>query len=330
MKSRFLFLLFLGLVFFSCKKDENPVNTSETFPVSAVILNPAGTPQGGAILTLKNPPSSDPKFAGISDTSGRVTIQSPAGAQVLIAKIGSVFLTEMSVNVQASSGGTNAGSITLRQNIGGNTRVLIVKASAERLENVLRDPKIGFTTYDSTTVSAMRDSAVVDSTRLLNFLKQYTLIFSNCDGSSESGYPLLSRVYGRYVAAGGKMYGGHYNYYNMRVIWPGFYRTADSRGNTSTDTLQIVDPNLQTSLGFSIMRWSGTDSRRLSGYEKFSDLPTNTKVYGIIRGLNNPQVAVICENYVGLGKYLWTDYHNQDIINEPQLIKIVQYFLYSL
>lgn len=329
MKSKLLLLLLSGAAMLGCKKDENPANPSATYPVTATVLNPAGQPQGGATLTLKNPPSASAIFSAITDSLGRATIQSPAGNQVLVAKIGSVFLTEITVNVQANPSGTNAGTITLRQNTTGGTRVLVVKASAEVLENVLRRPTIGFTTFDSTTVRAMRDSAVADSNRLLTFLRQYTLIFSNCDGGSESGFPLLSRVYGRYIEQGGKMYGGHYNYHNLRVIWPPSYRTPDNQNRRPNDSLQIVDANLRIYLGFSVVKWRSDDSRFLSGYEKFSDLPPTTKVYGVIAG-TAPPVAVITENYLGTGKYLWTDYHNQDIINYPELLKIVQYFLYSL
>ncbi len=329
MKAKLLVLLFFGIAMFGCKKDETPADPSATYPVTATVLNPAGQPQGGATLTLKNPPSASSIFSAITNNLGNATIQSPAGNQTLVAKIGSVFLTEVSVNVQTNQAGTNAGSITLRQNTTGTVRVLVVKASAEQLENVLRRPTIGFTTFDSTTVRAMRDSSVADSTRLLNFLKQYTLIFSDCDGGSESSYPLLSRVYGRYIQQGGKMYGGHYNYYNLRVIWPPAYRISDNQNKRPNDSLQIIDANLRLYLGFTVVKWLSDDSRFLSGYEKFSDLPSGTKVYGVIGG-TTPPVAVITENYVGTGKYLWTDYHNQDIINYPELLKIVQYFLYSL
>ncbi len=328
----FAALLFvLAIAVIGCKKDDettNPPASGATYPVTATILNPAGLPQGGATLTLKNPPSNDPKFTGVSDSTGKATIQAPAGAQILVAKIGSVFLTETPVNVAASPTGTNVGTIRLQQNTT-TTRVLVVKASAEQLENVLR--RIGFTTFDSTTISAMRDSANADSVRFLNFLKQYTLIFSDCDGSTEGGssYARMSRTYGRYIQDGGKMYGGHYNYYHLQRIWTSSYSRFDTQNPSGNDTLLIVDTNLGLYVGFTIIRWNSIDSRGLSGYEKFSDIPTNTKVYGVIKN-TSPAVPVICENYVGTGKYLWTDYHNQDIINDPQLIKIVQYFLYSL
>ncbi len=318
----------LAAVIVGCKKDENPTNPDVTYPVTATVLNPQGQPQGGALLTLKNPPSSDPKFSAYTNANGQATIQSPAGPQILVATIGTAFRAEIPVNVAANPSGTNAGSMTLQQNT--TVRVLVVKASAEQLETILRI--VGFTTFDSTTITAMRDSANADSTGLLNFLRQYSLVFSNCHGGSEGGssYAVLSRVYGRYVQGGGKMYGGHYNYYHLQRVWPPFYTTRDYQGSPSTDTLQIIDQGLSNFVGFTTAAWdSSIDSRRLSGYEKFSNPPTNSKIYGIIKN-TSPAVGVIIENYNGSGKYLWTDYHNQDIRNSTRLVKLVQYFLLTL
>lgn len=318
------------VVVVGCKKDESPTASADppSYPVTATVLNPQGQPQGGATLTLKNPPSANPKYTALTNSSGQATIQSPAGSQILVAKIGSAFLTELPVNVAASAGGTNAGTITLTQNT--TVRVLVVKGDAEQLEDVLR--VIGFNTFDSTHIDNLIDSAAVDSTRLLTFLRQYTLIFSDCHGGTEGGstYALLSRVYGRYVSGGGKMYGGHYNYYHLQRIWTSFYDTFDTQGSTSTDSLKIIDASLSGFVGFTVAAWdSSSDSRRLSGYEKFSDLPTGSKVYGVINH-TSPEVGVIVENYVGTGKYLWTDYHNQDIRHVTRLVKLVQYFLLTL
>jgi hypothetical protein len=324
-------LLLLTLALNSCKKDDNgtgPTPNVPTYPVSAVVLNPQGQPQGGALLSLKNPPYASALFSTFTDSAGRGTIQSPEGAQVLVASIGSAFSVEVSVNVAASPSGTNAGTVTLVQNTA--IRVLVVKASAEQLEDVLR--VVGFTTFDSTYIYALRDSANADSARLLTFLRQYTLIFSDCDGGSEGGssYAALSRVYGRYIQAGGKMYGGHYNFYHLQRVWPPFYTTYDYQGNAATDTISIIDANLRNYIGFGLERWdSPVDSRNLSGYEKFSDLPTGSKVYGVIYR-TSPPVGVIVENYNGTGKYLWTDYHNQDVKDDPRLVRIVQYFLLTL
>jgi hypothetical protein len=336
MKNRLLFVLLavtfaIAMAVVGCKKDDETspaITDPASYPVSATILNPQGQPQGGALLTMKNPPSANPKYSAYTNALGQATIQSPAGTQILVAKIGSAFLTEFSVNVAASASGTNAGTVTLVQNTA--IKVLVVKASAEQLEAVLH--VIGFNTFDSTTINAMVDSANVDSTRFLNWLKQYTLVFSDCHGGSEGGssYALLSRVYGRYVSGGGKMYGGHYNYYHLQRVWPTFYDDEDNQGNPSTDTLQIIDQSLSGFMGFTVASWdSSSDSRHLSGYEKFSDLPTGSKVYGVIYR-TSPSVGVIVENYIGTGKYLWTDYHNQDIKNVASLVKLVQYFLLNM
>jgi hypothetical protein len=318
---------------FGCKKDDTtaPAPTGYTgpvYPVTATVLNPLGQPQGGALLTLQNPPVADPRFSAYTDTAGKATIQSPAGPQTLLAKMGTVFQATIDVTVAASTTPTQAGTLQLQQNTA--LKVLVVKASAEQLEDVLR--AIGFTTFDSTTIYVLRDSANVDSTAVLNRLKNYSLIFSDCDGGSEgaSSYAALSRTYGRYVAGGGKIYGGHYNYYHLQRIWPPYYMLQDAQYNTSRDSLKIVDAALAGFVGFSVASWdSSTDSRHLSGYEKFTDLPAGSKVYGTIFW-TNPQIAVIVENYAGGGKYLWTDYHNQDIKNVVHLRKIVQYFLYSM
>ncbi|MDD8018111.1 MAG: carboxypeptidase-like regulatory domain-containing protein [Bacteroidota bacterium] len=332
MKNRYYLLAFLFSIIFvysGCSKSSSTStgasNDGPTYPVTATVLNPQGKPQGGALLTLKNAPSQNPKYSAYTDTSGKATIQSPAGNQVLIAKIGSAFLSEIPVVVKADSTGTNAGTVTLHQNT--SVKVLVVKASAEQLEDVLR--VIGYATFDSTEVDTLRNMTARDSTQTLTFLKNYTLIFSDCDGGTESAYPGLSRVYGRYVEQGGKIYGGHYNFYNLDKVWQPFFTKRDYQGVSSKDSISIIDTQLQGFIGFSIAKWNATDSRALSGYEKFSDLPTASKVYGVIYG-TSPAVGVIVENYLGTGKYLWTDYHNQDIKTDPKLVKIVQYFLLNL
>jgi hypothetical protein len=323
-------ILAFSLLLGSCKKS-NPVSSGETvYPVTATVLNPAGSPQGGAILKLQGKADDDPVYAAITDSSGSATIKAPAGQQTLVAKMGSIFQTTLSVNVQASQSGTTAGSMKLAQNTA--LKVLVVQASAEQLEDVLRDPLIGFSTYDSISVYALNDSVDADSVKALAFLQQYTLIFSDCDGGSESSYLPLSRVYSRYITAGGKIYGGHYNYYHLQRIFSPYFKEYDEQ-SPMVDSIYVIDTKLSSYLGFSVAMWQSSDSRDLSGYEKFSDIPPSSKVYAVIRG-TTPSVGVIVENYLGSGKYLWTDYHNQDVIyassRDPRLVKIVQYFLYSL
>lgn len=313
-----------------CKKDDgttNPIQTVPTYAVSMTVQSPSGQAQGGALVALKNPPYADPSFLAYTDTAGKATIMAPVGPQTIVAKMGTIFQTEVSVTVVAATTPLVVPPVRLVQNTA--LKVLVVQASAEQLEDVLH--VIGFATFDSTTIYALRDSANVDSTRTLNRLKQYSLIFSDCDGGSEGSdsYAALSRVYGRYVAQGGKMYGGHYNYYHLQRVWASYFDAYDSQGNTATDTLRIVDASLAGYVGFTYAGWISIDSRNLSGYEKFSDLPPSSKVYGVIKS-TSPAVGVIVENYVGTGKYLWTDYHNQDIKNDPNLVKLVKYFLYSM
>ena len=128
------------------------------------------------------------------------------------------------------------------------------------------------------------------------------------------------------------MYGGHYNYYHLGRIWSGYYSDSNLDGQYENfgDTLQVIDQTLKTALGYSVASWaSSIDSRRLSGYEKWATYPSNAKIYAVIYR-TSPSIGVIVENHIGTGKYLWTDYHNQDIKDDPKLVKIVQYFLLSM
>lgn len=335
MKKQTVYLLTVALIIAlfgisGCKKDSstNPdVPKVPTYPVSVTVLNPQGTPQGGVDVVLLDKPYEDPGFKSVTDVNGQATIQSPAGTHTIVAQIG-VFQSTVQVNVQASSTPTVAGQMKLAQVLSLG-KILIVQASAEQLEDVLHI--IGYNTFDSVYVSTLVDSSNTgDTTALLNYLKQYSIIFSDCDGGSEYDYKALARVYGRYVTAGGKIYGGHYNYYHLQTIWNGFYVKPDYQGSTSTDTLLVTDIGLSSSVGATVLSWkNGTDGRKLSGYEKFSDTPVSSKIYGVIKN-TSPAVPVIVENYVGTGKYIWTDYHNQDIKGDNQLIKLVQYFLYHM
>jgi hypothetical protein len=326
-----LAIIICFLMIAGCSKDANPVATGPrvtTFQVSAIITNPQGQPQGGATLSLVNPPNQTGTFSTLTDSAGKGTVEAPAGPQVLLAQMGTVFQATIHITVKDTTVVQVAGTLHLQQNTSLG-KILVVQAYAEQLEDVLR--VIGYATFDSTTIETLRDSANVDSTWVLNYLKQYSIVFSDCDGDYEGGstFAALSRTYGRYVAQGGKMYGGHYNYYHLQRVWPSFYITRDYQGNASTDTMQIVDIGLQSVVG-TLLDWTNSgDSRHLSDYEKFSNLPTNAKVYGVIYR-TSPSVGVIVQNYVGTGKYLWTDYHNQDIKDDPKLIKIVQYFLLTM
>ncbi|RPI02166.1 MAG: carboxypeptidase regulatory-like domain-containing protein [Ignavibacteriae bacterium] len=346
MKHKYQILLFGILMvciltaYMGCGKDETTVGpttnsdpNAPTYPVTVTVLNPSGSPQGGVTVTLQNPPKVSTIFTALTDSLGRATIQSPSGVQIIIATMGTVFQVTVTVNVNATSTPTVVSTpIRLTQVTTATQKVLVVSASAEELENVLRT--IGYTKFDSTDIYTMVNRANTDSIGLLTYLKQYSLIFSDCDGGSEysSSYEALSRTYGRYVAQGGKMYGGHYNYYHLGRIWPGYYSDSNRDGQYENfgDSLQVVDQTLKTALGYSLASWSSSiDSRRLSGYEKWSAYPSSSKIYAVIYR-TTPSIGVIVENHIGTGKYLWTDYHNQDIKDDPKLVKIVQYFLLSM
>ena len=100
------------------------------------------------------------------------------------------------------------------------------------------------------------------------------------------------------------------------------------------DSIHIVDPNLSAYVGAKVLMWVSADSRKLSGYDKFTDLPPSSvaKTYAYIEG-TSPIIYVIVENTYGSGTYVWTDYHNQDVIDanpaDARLAKIVEYFLYK-
>lgn len=316
-----------------------PASNGPVYWVSVTVTNPQGQPQGGAVVTLVNPPAVTCTCIDTTDNNGIAVIQAPEGQQQVMVTMGTVMQGTLTINVTASTTTTQTnpqttGTVQLTQNTT-TKKVLVVQASAEYMENVLR--VIGFTTFDSTNIETLRDQANTDSTALLNYLKQYSLVFSNCHGDYEasSSYEALSRTYGRYISQGGKMYGGHYNFRHLHRIWSTSYSVRSYQGDQYADSLLVIDQTLKAAVGFEIARWdSPRDSRNLSGYDKFSDLPTNAKVYGVIYG-TSPSVGVIVENYVGTGKYLWTDYHNQDVMDydgtyDPKLIKIIQYFLLSM
>jgi hypothetical protein len=267
-------------------------------------------------------------FRGTTDSTGKGTIKSPAGAHAILVRMGSIWQATLNVIVAASAAGTDAGSVTLAQN-NSLGKALVVSAGCESLEKVLLDTAIRFSAYDSTTIVQMRSEAMADSSALLTYLKKYSIVFSDCNCGDEYGYPLLARIYGRYVAQGGKMYGGHYNYYNLRLIFSPYYVVPSSYSN---DSLTVVDRGLSVALGYSVAAWQGS----FSWYERFTDVPPGSStVYGVITGspgsATSPRgVPVIVENKLGTGKYLWTLYHNQDILRDPRLVRIVRYFLYTM
>ena len=330
-------LLVAGIVtfHFGCKKDNGPTSPTlpakvQTYAVALNVLNPLGTPQGGATVSLVNPPYptgtyADQPFDATTDTLGNATIQSPAGTQTVLAKIGTLFQASTTVKVIASNTPTAVPPLRLAQNT--TMKVLVVQADCEQLETVLAS--IGFTAFDKTYIGTLRDHANNDSVSVLNYLKTYNYVFSDCDCSTEQGpeYGALSRVYGRYVAGGGKMYGGHYNYYHLQRIWTSYYQKYYTGTFTSSgmDSIQVINAALASAAGFRIAQWSSG----LSNYELFNDIPTTSTVYAVMWN-SSPKAAVIVLNVVGSGKYVWTNYHNQDVMGDQKLLKLIQYFLWSM
>jgi len=322
----------LIFILFGCKKNDNVLMPNAPLPlyqVRATVVDTTGNPRPGAILMLSSPPEQSGTFIATTDSGGKATIQSPPGNQLLIARYGITLQGTLTVNVQASSTTTDAGVVHL-QAVAIPAKILTVITEAESLQTALR--VIGFTTFDTTYADTLLAMSLRDSSALLTYLSRYSIIFSSCDDGLEAGADeaVLSRTYGRYISAGGKMFGGHCNYYHLRRIWAPYYQNYDNQEDEVRDSIRIVDSGLEAWLGFSIASWdSSTDSRRLSGYEKFLDLPPGSRVYATI-SWTSPQMGVIVENTLGKGKFVWTNYHSDDLVNAQGLRTIIQYFLLTM
>ncbi|MGD1046469.1 MAG: hypothetical protein ABR936_14260 [Bacteroidota bacterium] len=326
-----ILILCFMVAYMGCNKDERtitgPNSSVPTYSVTITVLGPTGVPQGGVTLTLQNPPYVSPIFTTITDSLGRGTIQVPSGNQTIIATIGTVF--QVTVNVTVTS--TPIVISTPIQLVQNTTlgKTLVIYADCENIETVLADTNIGYTKFDHTTVYDMRTQVDQDSVALLNYLKQYVIVFSDCNCGDEYEYPKLARLYGRYVQQGGKIYGGHYNYMNLQYIFAPSYND-NSQVYGSGSQLKIVNTNLSTALGYTVIDWPS------SWYTQFSEIPVgNSTVYAVIDGsTGSPSsplgIPIIVENRLGAGKYVWTTYHNQDILGDPRLIRIVRYFLYNM
>ena len=325
-----ILMLFILIAYMGCNKDDRtvtgPNSNVPTFTVVVTVLGPSGAPQGGATVTLQNPPYVSSIFSAITDSSGMATIQAPSGPQTILITMGTVFTASINVTVQVTGTTQTTTPVKLTQNTSLG-KVLVIYAGCETIESVLQSSTIGFTSFDYNWIDTMRARVNRDSTALLNYLKQYAIVFSDCNCGDEYGYPKLARLYGRYVQQGGKIYGGHYNYYNLQYIFPPYYQNGVYGSGSQ---LKIVNSNLRTALGYTVISWPS------SWYDDFSDIPlTNTTVYAVISGstgsTSSPQgIPIIVENRLGTGKYVWTSYHNQDILSDPNLIKIVRYFLYNM
>ncbi len=319
---------------FGCSKKGGPTDSGlpakvQTYAVTTHVLNPLGAAQGGATVDLVNPPYpngtyADQPFEVTTDSVGNATIQAPVGTQTIKATIGTLFQASTTVNVVASTTPLVAPQLKLVQN--SSLKVLVVLADCEELETVLTNT--GFTVFDRTYIDTLRDHANADSAGTLTTLKKYNYVFSDCDCSTEqeSQYAALSRVYGRYVSSGGKMYGGHYNYYHLQRIWsPNYTKYYSGTVSGYTDSIQVLNRSLASAAGFTVAQWSSG----LQGYEMFNDIPSSSTIYAVLKN-STPQGAVIVVNYIGSGKYVWTNYHNQDVGTDPKLLKLIQYFLWSM
>ena len=113
----------------------------------------------------------------------------------------------------------------------------------EQIEDVLT--QIGFNTFDTTDINTLATQAISDSSATLAFLDGYSLVFSDCHCGDEGGayFANLSRVYGRYVQRGGKMYGGHYNYFHLQRIWKGSYDDSDNQ-EVAAHTVALLDQDI--------------------------------------------------------------------------------------
>ncbi|HTY59574.1 MAG TPA: hypothetical protein VMF59_12195 [Bacteroidota bacterium] len=318
---------------FGCSKNSGPSGPAlpakvQTYAVTTNVLNPLGSSQGGATVSLVNPPYpngtyADQPFEVTTDSVGNATIQAPLGSQTITAKIGTLFQASTTVNVVASSTPLVAPQLRLAQN--SSLKVLVVLADCENLEDVLKN--VGFTIFDQVYIDSLRDRATADSVGTLTFLKKYNYVFSDCHCSTEQGseYAVLSRVYGRFVTAGGKMYGGHYNYFHLQRIWSPNYTKSWKGTTVGNDSIQVLNRALASAAGYTVSAWSSG----LSYYDMFTDIPATSTVYAILKN-SSPQGAVIVVNVVGSGKYVWTNYHNQDVGTDPRLLKLIQFFLWSM
>ena len=151
------------------KSSTGPSSNVATYPVTATVVGPSGLVQGGATLSLVNPPNQTGTFSTLTDSAGKGTINAPAGPQQLVATMGTVF--QVTINVTVLVNTTNVpqtvGTIKLQQNTSlGKT--LVVFAGCEQIEDVLADTNVAYTTYDHTTVDSMRIRVALDSVAVLN------------------------------------------------------------------------------------------------------------------------------------------------------------------
>jgi hypothetical protein len=288
-------------------------------PVHAILDDPQGNPFGGVRVWIDSA-----RDTVISDSYGKATLNSPCGSRLLKARLG-VFKAQVHITVSPCDTALSVPALHLV--LDSAVKILVVTTPCETTQTLL--PVIGFTNIDSIAADTLTALANRDSAKCFDFLKNYPVVFLNCDGSFEIYTANLFSVLGQYISNGGVAYGGHYLFKALQQLFPGYYTQGDAQDLTPNDTLFITDAAMSSNVGYSSIAWQSTDDRGLSGYEKFTDLPPDAKGLAVIKN-GAPQVGVIVENRLGLGRFLWTDFHFQDIVTFPEEVKLMKYVLYDV
>jgi hypothetical protein len=287
-------------------------------PVHAILDDPQGKPFGGVRVWIDST-----RDTVLSDSYGKATLNSPCGSRLFKARLG-VFIGEIHITVSPCD--TALSVPALRLVLDPSVKVLVATTPAETIQTLL--PAIGFTIIDSIAADSLTALANRDSAKCFEFLKNYPMVFLNCDGADGIYNANIFSVLGQYISSGGVAYGGHYAFRGLQQLFPGYYQQGDIQDLSPNDTLLITDTALSSYVGYSSIAWQSTDDRGLSGYEKFDDLPPDAKVLAVIKNAH-PQVGVIVENRLGLGRFLWTNFHSQDIVSFSEQIKLLKYVLYD-
>jgi hypothetical protein len=297
---------------------------AQTVPVGVTVDDPQGQPFGGVRIWIDG--ASD---TAVSNFYGKAVVYAFAGTRTVSARLG-IFGAQGSVRI--SSGDTAVTAPVLRLSQNSSVKLLVLKAPAESIEVLL--PAIGFTKFDTMSVDTFAARADSDTVQAYNILVQYGMVFLDCiapEIPADLGGTSLYVAMSHYIEQGGVVYGGHWGYFALESIFAPYYQNIDDGDQQPADTLIILDTAMAANVGYTRIAWQSTDNggRMLTGYETFSDLPPDARVMGAIKN-RSPQSGVIIENYLGRGRFLWTNYHNQDIASFPQLMRIVKYTLYNL
>ncbi|HUI92827.1 MAG TPA: carboxypeptidase-like regulatory domain-containing protein [Chitinivibrionales bacterium] len=300
------------------------LGSAQMVPMYVMVDDPQGQPFGGVRVWIDGTTDT-----AVTNVTGKAVLDASPGTKNLFARLG-IFGAQEWVTIHPGDTAVTAPALRLAQN--SSVKILVLKAPAESLEVVLK--AIGFTTFDTMSVDTLGARADSDTVAAASFLGQYGLVFLDCiapEIPADLGGTSLYISMSHYIEQGGVVYGGHYGYFALEAIFAPYYQNINDGDQQPADTLLVLDTAMAANVGYSQIAWQSTDGsgRMLSGYETFSDLPPNAHVMGAIKG-TNPLMAVIIENYLGRGRLLWTNYHNQDIVSFPQLLKIVKYTMYNL